>query len=97
MAWGARQEDGAWRICERRGRTIKFVAPSTTKQVEIRFPGRARAEECAHKLNETFWEDYERYRKKHKATDVPFAWEMLDIIRDHGGISDADLEAVRAG
>lgn len=91
MAWGARQEDGIWRICERRGRTIIRVDSNLLPNVEIRFPGRSAAEACAHKLNESHWEHYERARKKAPAPkEPPFAWQMLAIIRDHNGISEAD-------
>lgn len=91
MAWGARQEDGIWRICERRGRTIVHACSSLLPDVEIRFPARSRAEECAHQLNELHWSEYEQHRKRNKTTrETPCAWEMLAIIRDNEGISSED-------
>lgn len=94
MAWGARQENGIWRLCERRGRTITHACQSILPDVEIRFPSRSMAEDCAHILNETFWEDYERFRKNRKRTtnDMPFAWIMLDVICTYKGISKQDIK-----
>lgn len=94
MAWGARQEDGVWRLCERRGRTIIHARRSLLPDVEIRFPNRALAEDCAKLLNEMFWDDYERFRKnrKRKTDEMPFAWLMLDVIKIYKGISDKDVK-----
>ncbi len=97
MAWGARQEDGVWRLCERRGRTIVHACARLLPDLEIRFPGRAMAEDCAHKLNDLYWPQYEAHRKKHKTTNnMPFAWMILAIVRDHKGISQADYDRLFA-
>jgi hypothetical protein len=94
MAWGARQEDGIWRLCERRGRTIIFACKRILPDVQIRFPGRSQAEECAKVLNELHWEEYERFRKNRKRAtdDMPFAWIMLKTIHEFKGISDKDIK-----
>lgn len=90
MAWGARQEHGVWRLCERRGRTIEVVTHQLTPEVEIRFPGRAMAEQCAAVLNDTYWAGYDRSAKSH-----PQGWSMLAIIYEHKGITPADYERLQ--
>ncbi|QIG75701.1 hypothetical protein EVC20_130 [Rhizobium phage RHph_Y2_17_1] len=89
MAWGARQEeDGSWRLCERRGRTITHLSRQLSPEVEIRFPGRAMAEQCAHAMND-HWAEYDRAKRRH-----PNAWAIVDIIVAHKGISPADLQRI---
>ncbi|RWB95621.1 MAG: hypothetical protein EOQ56_28140 [Mesorhizobium sp.] len=93
MAWGARQhEDGTWRLCERKGRTILRLSPSFP-DMEIRFASQAKTKKCADQLNELYWATYEKARKKGEATP-PFAWSMAHIIHDMGGISDADWKRI---
>jgi hypothetical protein len=96
MAWGARkEEDGSWRLCERRGRSILHVSRKLRPPIEIRFPGRAMAEDCAHKLNELYWPAYHKVRSKDETAPVPCAWEMLDIILEHKGITPADMVIIK--
>ncbi|QIG69161.1 hypothetical protein EVB78_127 [Rhizobium phage RHph_N1_15] len=90
MAWGARQEDGVWRLCERRGRTITHVTRKVTPAVEIRFPGRAASEKCAHEMNERFWDGYSRDKRSHTQD-----WEIVHLIAAHQGISPADLQRLK--
>ncbi|TDW20487.1 hypothetical protein EV128_125117 [Rhizobium azibense] len=91
MAWGARQEqDGSWRLCERRGRTILHVTRQVKPDVAIRFPGRAMAESCAHELNEKFWDGYDRAKRRH-----PDAWSIVDIIFAHKGIGPDDFKRLK--
>lgn len=93
MAWGARQhEDGTWRLCERKGRTILRLSPSFP-DIEIRFKSQAQTKKCADVLNERYWPAYERARKK--SADMPFAWEVFDLLYDMGGIATADYERIR--
>ncbi|MBX5130736.1 hypothetical protein HJB53_30060 [Rhizobium lentis] len=90
MAWGARQEDGVWRLCERRGRTITNVTRRVSPAVEIRFPGRALAEKCAHEMNERFWDSYDRAKRSHLQD-----WEIVQLIAEHQGITPADLQRLK--
>jgi hypothetical protein len=90
MAWGARkEEDGSWRLCERRGRTITTLSRQLSPAVVIVFPGRAMAEDCAHAMND-LWGDYDRAKRLH-----PNTHEIIDIIAKHKGISPADLQRVK--
>jgi hypothetical protein len=90
MAWGARhEEDGSWRLCERRGRTITHLTRQLALEVQIVFPGRAMAEECAHAMNEV-WDDYDRAGRLHPKTA-----EIIDIIAKCKGISPADYQRAK--
>ncbi len=89
MAWGARNEEGHWRLCERRGRTITHLTRQLSPEVQIVFPGRSMAEDCAHAMNE-LWDAYERTARLHPQTA-----EIVDIIAKHKGISPADYERAK--
>jgi len=96
MAWGARQEeDSTWRLCERRGGTVLRLLPPEKLDVEIRFPGRAKAEQCAATLNEAFWPEYEQHRRKKTALSAETIWAMLEIIHAHQGITPEDMQRIR--
>lgn len=78
MAFGARQEaDGKWRLCLRKGRTIKRFYPGE----EFEFKGQRQAKACADELNETFWDRYRKYQLGAPAPD--YAWDMIICIRKH--------------
>lgn len=93
MAFGARQEQGVWRICERKGRTIKHISQRRWPDIEVKFSGRAAAEKCAHTLNEAYWD---RYAKKRQKTDDPeVAWGITQVILEHGGITMDEFERIK--
>jgi hypothetical protein len=95
MAWGARQhDDGTWRLCERKGRTILFVNSKQFPDLQIQWSSRSGAEKCAKELNETYWSAYDRAQKKDVAMAGDVFWGILDTIRKHAGISDKDWKEI---
>lgn len=90
MAWGARQiEDGTWRICERRGRTIMNVCEEQFPGVEIKFASRSQCEKCTKALNDGWWDAYKKKLNK-EPQDFRVFNGILNMIHDFGGISDSD-------
>jgi len=80
MAFAARQEDGKWRLCLRKGRTITH-AKFKDVTVDIAFRSQAAAKACADALNERYWKHFERCLRKGEMP--PFANEMVDLIEEH--------------
>lgn len=76
MAFGARQEDGKWRICLRKGATCIHQYPGGP---EIEFASQRRAKACADELNEEFWPRY----SKNKELFPVWAMDMIETIRKH--------------
>jgi hypothetical protein len=82
MAFGARQEaDGRWVLCLRKGRTVDGWSHTDGSRTTFEFASQRRAKACADELNETFWDQYRKY----KLGDEPpaFANDMTDCIRKH--------------
>lgn len=87
MAWGARQhDDGSWRICERKGRTVLRVSGK-----EIVFKGRADCERCTKELNDLYWDAYTQARKAKAIDPAPYTG-ILATIHKHGGLTAADYK-----
>ena len=79
MAFGARQVDGVWVLCLRKGQTIDHAGP-----VPIRFKSQARAKACADALNEEFWETFQALQKKRDRPEEPedFRDRMVARIKE---------------
>lgn len=94
MAWGARNEDGTWRLCRRKGATVLTFMVSTFPNLEIRFSSQAKAKACADALNEAIWPLAGGYGPE---STVPrdVAVKAATIIHDHGGFAPADWETLR--
>lgn len=61
MEFGVRKEDSKWYLCIKYGRIIKGTKRFTKSGwVDIVFPNRATAKECADHLNKYYTFDYER-------------------------------------
>lgn len=98
MAFAARKdEDGTWRLCKRGGDTIRFVKQEIYPDVQIIFSSQAKTKACADELNELFWKEYERHERKSPQDPNPRFWEILDVIKKHGGLSEGDLYKVKNG
>ena len=80
MAFGARN-DGGWRLCIRKGRTIRGTA-ATGSWEDFTFKSQKAAKACADELNEKYWVEYEKVYVRKKEFP-PCGWEMLDVIRRH--------------
>lgn len=95
MAFGARNEDGKWRLCLRKGETITYVDRTRWPDIEITFSSQSRAKACADELNEKCWDAYEASRpeRKRNRQESP-ALLMLDILLNHGAISSADKQRI---
>lgn len=91
MAFGARQEDGKWRLCHRKGRTIVHWTKKFWPEVEIVFASQSKAKACADALNER-WKEYETVEfaiKRRPPVDVQAMVDFFfETIVDHGGLSD---------
>ncbi|MES0134543.1 hypothetical protein NKJ88_06205 [Mesorhizobium sp. M0016] len=82
MAFGARQEDGKWRLCLRKGRTItKMSFTDGSPPQEIQFKSQVKAKACADALNETYWKEYDRWYSK--GQPFPSAQAMVNLISEH--------------
>lgn len=94
MAFGARQEDDVWRLCERKGRTILYASKGEYPKIEIRFAGRTAAQKCAEALNKVWWPLYDKRRQLTSGSEIHYG--MLRVILDHGGITaDQFLEMTK--
>lgn len=79
MAFGARNDDG-WRLCIRKGRTIRGTA-ATGSWEDFTFKSQKAAKACADELNEKHWVEHDKAYRKNL---LPDCWRsMLDIIRRH--------------
>lgn len=82
MAFAARQVDGKWRLCLRKGRTIDHMSFSNGAREEIEFSSQAKAKACADALNELYWKPYDKSaRTGILPSDVHDG--MVNLIRDH--------------
>lgn len=87
MAWGARQDDdGTWRLCERKGRTIRFVCQELWPDIQIVWKTRSGAQKCAEELNETHWPAYDKAQRAAKDAP-PLDWQIVLVILKHQGIT----------
>lgn len=84
MAWGARQVDGVWRLCERKGRTIDKAIMPDGDVVEIKFKSQAKAKACADVLNAEFWDTFKSLTKKRGRPPEPegFREQMVSKIQE---------------
>jgi len=80
MAFAARNEDGKWILCLRKGRSIHFYEHNGERG-DIVFPNQKAAKACADELNEKFWKEFERGMKKKERP--PCAQDMVDTIKQH--------------
>ncbi|RWI35501.1 hypothetical protein [Mesorhizobium sp.] len=94
MAFGARQENGAWRICLRKGAAILHLDSKAFPGVEVKFKSQAKAKACADTLNEVYWKRYEKARNERWTSTYGWVWEMAELVYDMGGISDADWKRI---
>lgn len=92
MPFGARQEDGKWRLCWRKGRTIVHVRKESFPGVEIVFRSQAKAKACADALNSTYWPAYEKTEKGRAELDWATYAGMLETIAEHGGLTPMDMK-----
>ncbi|RWB08748.1 MAG: hypothetical protein EOQ39_18955 [Mesorhizobium sp.] len=81
MAFGARLEDGKWRLCLRKGRTITSMSFSEGPPVEIQFKSQVKAKACADALNEQYWKSFEKTERKGGL--LPCHEGMVNLIKDH--------------
>ncbi len=81
MAFGARKEEGKWRLCLRKGRTITHARLPGDRKVELEFSSQAKAKACADALNERYWAQFDKHMKKKQYP--PFAQEMVELIEGH--------------
>ena len=79
MAWGARVEDGKWRLCFRKGKTITEAMVRDTK-TEIVFKNQKVAKACADALNETYWPLFEKAQKGKAYLPAQTRIEMVNLI-----------------
>lgn len=77
MPWGARKEDGVWRLCERKGITIHRAG-----SMEIAFKSQARAKACADVLNAEFWNLYTNIKKGRIQEPKNFRDRMVACIKE---------------
>lgn len=92
MAWGARQhDDGSWRLCERKGRTLLHLCCADAQDVQIVWKTRSGAEKCAKELNELWWPFY---AKTKRLTDGDVQRGIIATIHKHGGLTDADMQRI---
>lgn len=92
MPFAARNEDGVWRLCLRKGPTYVHLWSNRWPTVEARFPSQAKAKACADELNEKCWKAYEASRPDRKRNRQPSPmWEMIEIIANHNGLTGDDL------
>ncbi len=90
LMFGARRdEEGIWRLCEKRGRLIKQVS-GAPDDYPIAFRDRTAAEECADELNATYWDDYKARRRLTRGYTTQRG--ILEIVVSHGGMTRDDLE-----
>ena len=90
MAFAARlDDDKTWRLCLRKGQTFRHIFADKWPDIEIVFSSQVTAKECADELNEKFWKEYEK-------NDIPnCAWDMIDVIRKHDGLTYAQYEEMK--
>ena len=82
MAFGARIEDGKWRLCYRKGDTITFVQ-RRGHNFEMVFRSQKKAKACADQLNEKYWKQFSEAKKKRTSLDSTTEDEMIDVILNH--------------
>lgn len=82
MAWGARVENGKWRLCFRKGDTIHH-AIVRDEQIELVFPNQKKAKACADEWNEKYWDTYEKARKGKANLYVEDRLDMIKIARQY--------------
>lgn len=97
MAFGARNENGTWRLCLRKGDTILFINANKHPGVEIQFSSQAKAKACADALNEQFWDTYRKHDRTGANGPYERSWEMLEVIKEHGGLTQLDIEVIKNG
>lgn len=95
MAFAARNEDGKWRLCKRMGKTFIHVCSEDLPGVEIAFSSQAVTKKCADELNERFWAEYDRHERLATGQPSPLYVEMLEVIRQHGGLTDQQHERIQ--
>lgn len=94
MAFAARlDDDKTWRLCLRKGKTIRHIFSDKWPDIEIVFSSQAKAKACADELNEKFWKAYE----KHETNTPDCAFDMLEVIRKHDGLTYAQYEEIKNG
>lgn len=82
MAFGARIEDGKWRLCYRKGDTITFVN-YYGHNFPMVFKSQKKAKACADLLNEKYWKLFSEAKKKRTSLDSTTVNEMVEIIQSH--------------
>lgn len=85
--FGARIEDGKWRLCIRRGNVIKTLCSKHFKE-EIVFRSQAKAKATADRLNDLHWKEYAMVFKDGMDASYETQWDMIKIIHEHGGLAD---------
>lgn len=79
MAWGARVEDGKWRLCFRKGKTItEATVEGVTK--EVFFANQKKAKACADELNEKYWDQYKLAKEGKGDFPVTCRHDMVRIM-----------------
>lgn len=91
MAFGARNE-GGWRLCHRKGKTIKTVLAG---KYEVVFKSQAKAKACADELNDLFWKPYWKAESKDANTTPEIFWAMVETIQLHDGLSAGVVQEMR--
>lgn len=94
MAFAARKhDDGTWRLCKRMGDTILRIH-GKWPHISPKFASQAKTKACADELNERFWTEYDRHERKHKDQPNPLFWELIEVIYQHGGLTDAEYKEI---
>lgn len=98
MAFGARNENGGWRLAFRKGRCI-YTAYD--KKHNIVFKDQKSAKACADELNDRWWKQYFvvwnefAETKESNLFDLEMVASMLKIIVKHGGLPKTSFEEIR--
>lgn len=89
MAFAARNEEGVWRLCLRKGITFTHFSLAWEHPIEICFKNQASAKACADELNEKCWDACEASRPERKRMRQEPPIELaIEIIRRHNGMPD---------
>lgn len=67
--FGARETDGKWHLCVKRGKSIRNINMDTG-DTEVEFPTAAKARECAKELNDKYWTEYSYYMNTHPSYEI---------------------------
>lgn len=83
MAFAARQENGKWRLCLRKGRTIDHMTFGNGAREEIEFASQVKAKACSDALNELYWKQFERTERKGGPLPSDVHEGIVHLIREH--------------